>query len=128
MGVMEALGFESLDGIEPYKRKVIESILLEDDQLSFGFTDDTILSLADQGQSCCELRYMRTDDNLEYYFGAELLDIHIVDAADAPGDPDHEIQFLVVVTSKGTFSCSNHNEHNGYYGGFSVQVVANQSR
>ena len=34
----------------------------------------------------------------------------------------HEVQFLEVKTSKGSFTMSSHNEHNGYYGGFSIEV------
>lgn len=34
----------------------------------------------------------------------------------------HEVQFLHVKTSKGSFAVSNHNEHNGYYGGFNVEA------
>jgi hypothetical protein len=33
---------------------------------------------------------------------------------------DHDIAFLLVQTSDGVFTMVNHNEHNGYYGGFLV--------
>ena len=39
---------------------------------------------------------------------------------DGNNDEIHEIQFLDVKTSKGVFQISNHNVHNGYYGGFWV--------
>jgi hypothetical protein len=32
----------------------------------------------------------------------------------------HETQFLIVDTTKGSFTIVNHNEHNGYYGGFGL--------
>ena len=34
----------------------------------------------------------------------------------------HEVQFLEIKTSKGIFTMSTHNEHNGYYGGFAIVV------
>lgn len=68
---------------------------------------------------------MRTDDNLADYVGGQLLDMELRDAPeqeDEHGDV-HEVQFLVVKTSKGQFTMSNHNEHNGYYGGFYIEVA-----
>jgi hypothetical protein len=67
---------------------------------------------------------MRTDDTLTDYAGAELLDVALEDAPSLPaGGEEHEVQFLRVKTSKGTFVMSSHNEHNGYYGGFWIVVV-----
>lgn len=41
----------------------------------------------------------------------------------APNQNDvHEVQFLVVHTDKGDLTMSSHNEHNGYYGGFSIEA------
>ena len=45
---------------------------------------------------------------------------------EAPNEPDeygdHEVQFLLVNTSIGTFTVASHNEHNGYYGGFDIVI------
>jgi len=30
------------------------------------------------------------------------------------------VQFLTIITDNGTFTVSNHNIHNGYYGGFFI--------
>ena len=35
---------------------------------------------------------------------------------------EHEVQFLEVTTSKGEFTMASHNEHNGYYGGFAIEL------
>jgi len=96
----------------------------ESDQLKFLFEDETTLSLYDDGQSCCENRYMQTDDDLNEFAGAVLMDVEIKDAPDAEDDYGevHEVQFLDVKTDKGVFQMSNHNEHNGYYGGFWIQA------
>jgi len=94
------------------------------DVLHFAFTDGTRIKVWDDGQSCCEQRYMQTDDNLSDYIGAQLLGGEV---RDAPGTGDeyevHEVQFFVVKTSKGQFTMCTHNEHNGYYGGFDLKVA-----
>jgi len=93
--------------------------------LRIAFEDGTRLRLWDGGQSCCESRYMTCDDDLPYYMGAELLDVEVKDGPKANGDDgygDHDQQFLVVTTSKGAFTVANHNEHNGYYGGFAIEA------
>lgn len=105
--------------------KVIASVELKDDKLCLRFDDGTGVALYDGGQSCCEHRYMVCDDDLAYHAGASLLSVDIADAPEPPkseyGD-EHKVQFLRVTTSKGVIVCSNYNEHNGYYGGFSIQV------
>lgn len=108
--------------------KRISALTLTDDALAFSFDDGTGLILRDDGQSCCESRYMRTDDELQNYIGATLVGAEIRDAPSIPDEyGEHEVQFLVVKTSNGQFIMSSHNEHNGYYGGFSIvaRVVLN---
>lgn len=105
--------------------KKITAVEVKDDALRFVMDDGLAFKLADLGQDCCEHRYMTCDgDDLSYYAGADLLGFEI---REAPAVEDmyeiHEVEFLVVQTSKGEFVVSSHNEHNGYYGGFSVQAV-----
>nr|WP_152613166.1 hypothetical protein [Inquilinus limosus] len=65
---------------------------------------------------------MTCDDDLKPIIGATLLGWEIRDVTYDGDDYDvHEIQFLVVNTSQGSFTVANHNEHNGYYGGFSIE-------
>jgi len=107
--------------------KVIESLKIENDELRITFENDSEpIKLFDDGQSCCENRYMHTDDDLEYYVGAKLQGAEV---ADGPEEEDEwgetkESQFLKVETSKGVFTVVNYNEHNGYYGGFAVECAA----
>ena len=99
--------------------KTIKAVVIdENDILRFEFEDGYNLQIADAGQDCCEWRYMRTDDDLNAFVGATLLGIELVDAPNVA--EDHEVQFLHVQTSDGRFTCSSHNEHNGYYGGFAI--------
>ena len=90
------------------------------------FSDNTSILIKDTGQSCCELRYMTTDDNLADFIGATFVGMDIKQALDIEevDIEEHEVQFLDINTSKGTFTMSTHNEHNGYYGGFSITIKA----
>ena len=109
------------NGVVKSKGKTISKVEITDNVLVISFTDDTTLSIRDDGQTCCESRYMVTDDDLPYYAGATLLSVEISDAPNQEDEyGDHEVQFLRVNTNKGTFVLSNHNEHNGHYSGFAM--------
>lgn len=116
----------SVDAYNKAVNKVISKVSLgQDDALHFEMADGTKIKVADEGQSCCESRYMRTDDSLVEFSGATLLGMEIKSAPDSEDDhgESHEVQFLEVNTSKGVFTMSSHNEHNGYYGGFSIRAT-----
>ena len=114
---------ESVEAYTSAINKTIARAELTDSALSLWFTDGTGIAFWDDGQSCCESRYFRTDDDLARLVGAVFLKAEL---RDAPGLPDeygeHEIQFLDVQTSVGMVQVCAHNEHNGYYGGFSIRV------
>lgn len=114
---------ESVDAFKAVLGKKISAVWLDEGQntLRFEFETGEKLNMWDDGQSCCETRYMRTDDNLSEFVGAILLGAELKDAPNQEDEyGDHEVQFLDIKTDKGVFTMSNHNEHNGYYGGFSV--------
>lgn len=128
MGVMiNMLGgnAETVDAFNGSKNKTIKQAELDkaDNVLRLHFTDGTGIKFFDDGQSCCETRYMNCDDDLEYFSGATLMSAEISDGPDVEAEYEkHEQQFLKIITSKGVFTVANHNEHNGYYGGFSIVV------
>lgn len=104
--------------------KVIASAAMEDDanRMALHFTNGDTLYLFDDGQTCCEKRYMVCDDDLRHLEGSTFLGVDLADGPDLEtGDDSHEQQFMNVLTSSGVVTVSNHNEHNGFYGGFSVQ-------
>lgn len=105
--------------------KRIASVELVADELRLAFTDGAVLRIYDDGQSCCESRYMRTDDDLPTFAGATLRGVEVRDATDiaCDGEDSHEVAFLVVHTDGGDIVCSTHNEHNGYYGGFAMKAT-----
>lgn len=116
---------DSVDAFTGVIGKTITSLVLgNDDALHFVFDDGSKIKLFDDGQSCCESRYMRTDDDLNDYVSAKLLGAEVKDAPNVEDEyGDHEVQFLEVQTSKGVFTMASHNEHNGYYGGFLIRCA-----
>lgn len=106
--------------------KKIASICLDrsreqwlEDNLVFRFDDGSGVRIYDDGQSCCERRYMTTDDDLQAFVGAKFVEVTKQSAANQPDEwGEHEVVFLIVTTSLGAFTVETHNEHNGYYGGF----------
>jgi len=112
----------------PNVNKTITDLFLDpkDDALYFALNDGTTMRLADEERSCCESRYMTLDGtDLSYYIGAKLLDADVKSAPNQENEYGdvHEVQFLHIYTSKGVFTLSSHNEHNGYYGGFAIRAT-----
>lgn len=99
--------------------QTIASVALTDNALHFVFDNGFKMKFSDEGQSCCESRYMRTDDDLTQFVGAKLVAAEVRQAPDIEDEyGTHEVAFLVVNTDRGNITTSTHNEHNGYYGGF----------
>jgi hypothetical protein len=103
--------------------KIIKSAEIEENELRIVFSDGKEIVIYDNGQSCCEDRYMSTDDNLSEFKGHALKKIELKNGDGTESDwGEHEILFLEITTDKGFFQIVNHNEHNGYYGGFSIEI------
>lgn len=92
--------------------------------LEVRFTDGTGIGFTDDGQQCCEARYMSVDgDDLSEFVGAKYVEAFVKDGPEIEYEYGvHEVQFLEIRTSKGSITVSAHNEHNGYYGGFDIVV------
>ena len=105
-----------------YGRKIV-SAALYDNALTLGLDNGKKIKIWDNGQSCCESRYMRTDDQVESLVGHTLTRI---EAKEAPNEPyeygEHEVVFVEVGTDQNFVTIANHNEHNGYYGGFGLSI------
>jgi len=117
-------GSASIEALEAAQGKVIKSLEMSDvgdGELLVRFEESTLI-IRDDGRSCCESRYMTTDDDLNSFVGATFTGVELRDGPEMTteyGEP-HEQQFLLVNTSLGTFTVVTHNEHNGYYGGFYI--------
>lgn len=92
---------------------------IEEDCLLLTLSNGKIIQLLDDGQDCCEHRYMTTDDDVSSIVGGDLL---LVEAVKADDQGDHEQVFVKVETSKGFITIANHNVHNGFYSGFFLMV------
>lgn len=104
--------------------KEIKEAVFNEDEIFLTFKDGVKVRIWDDGQSCCERRYMTTDDKIEDLVGKELKSIEVKEAdstEDEYGEP-HEIAFLEIKTNDGSVVVETHNEHNGYYGGFGLSI------
>ena len=125
MGVMLGGNVDSMEAFKSAMGKTIAGLTLgTDDALHFVFDDGSKIKLFDDGRSCCENRYMRTDDNLAEFVGAKLLSAEIKEAPSLEDEYDyHDVEFLEVKTDRGVFTMASHNEHNGFYAGFLIRAA-----
>lgn len=112
--------------IQKFIGKKIQKAALDNDVLRLVFDDGSGLEIQDSGQCCCEARYMTTDDVVSDLVGECLAAVEEKPTEYIEEDYEsHDIAFLEVVTDRGTrVNFAFHNEHNGYYGGFSLDVEA----
>ena len=105
--------------------RTIIAVALTDEKLTLTFEGGKQIVILDDGQDCCESRYMTTDDEVSSLVGHKLRHIEAKEGPDAEADDDgcHEIVFVEVGTDDGCITLVNHNEHNGYYGGFGLTVT-----
>lgn len=124
--VGDSIIYYELDGknaSEHYGKK-IKSAIMTEKTLSLTLDDDKTIYVWDDGQDCCEHRYMTTDDDVQSLVGNILIRIEAKDAACSAERWDvHEQVFVEIGTDKGFITIVNHNEHNGFYGGFSLTVT-----
>lgn len=103
----------------------IASASFSEEKLVLGLSDGRKISLWDNGQSCCEYRYMTTDDDPQKLVGGALRNIEVKRSEETEGEYGecHEIAFIEVATDDGFITVATHNEHNGYYGGFGLTIT-----
>lgn len=114
--------------------KTIRAITLADGEsdwstgMAFLFTDDTAVIFYDGARSCCEHRFMTTDDDLAPFVGATFMDVALSEKNTPDGEgqsewddgEQHEWCFVDFTTSMGVFTSTMHDRHNGYYGGIAL--------
>lgn len=102
-------------------------------------TDKQVIKLLiDDTQSCCEnFGYFMSEDTLNDFVGARLIDIKITDEELKEGqlkenDVDTAckyfeggVMFVDIITTEGTLQFVAYNEHNGYYG-HEAKVISTQ--
>lgn len=123
--MLHHLGGGSQHNPDEFYGRTVTSAELTDDRLKLALDDGRKIEIWDNGQSCCEHRWMSTDDDPASLVGGKLIRIEAKEAPDGPseyGEP-HEQVFVEVATDKGFITLVNHNEHNGYYGGFGLTIT-----
>lgn len=94
----------------------------ENDRLLIAMRNGRTLVVKDGLSLCCEYRHMTCDDDLSHFSGAALVSVEIREVLDNSNSCSVDDQcFLIVNTSLGSLTVVNHNEHNGYYGGFGLE-------
>lgn len=107
-------------------KRIIEAVLDKDGNCHSGilrltFETSIVMEIFDDGQLCCEGRWISTEDDVTQLVGAKLLAINVVDGPFSDIDEDiKELAFVIIQTTRGQLVLNTYNEHNGYYGGFDV--------
>lgn len=122
--MLHALGGGSENDPKRYHGQKVMSAEIADNRLKLGLSGGKFIEIWDNGQSCCEHRYMTCDDDVKSLVGGTLTRIEAKNAPDLDaGGETHEQVFVEVATDKGFITIANHNEHNGYYGGFGLTIT-----
>ena len=95
-------------------------------------TDQEIILYISNERNCCEeWGYFITNDEIDSFIGAEILDVNIVneclEVSKAPKIYEGGIMYVNIETSEGTLQFTAYNEHSGYYS-HSAAVVSTQLR
>jgi hypothetical protein len=121
--ILHELGGGTKNSASKYYGRKIKSAEFSGDDMRLTFEDGVNIIISDQGQSCCENRYMTCDDKPSDLVGQELRKIEVKEYKNEDQDYDcHEIAFLEIGTDQTSITFATHNEHNGYYGGFGLDI------
>jgi len=123
--MLHYLGGGSNEDLDRFYGRKIHNAVFDDDENFFEieFEDGGKIRITDQGQSCCESRYMTCDDRPEDLVGGELTRIEVTKHEDKEeGYGCHETCFLIIESTKMSITVCTHNRHNGYYGGFGLNI------
>jgi len=95
------------------------------ERLRLDLSGGKTIDLWDDYQQCCEHRHMTTDDEVQSLVGHTLTRIEVKRGPDMITSEFgcHEQAFVEVGTDRGFITIVNHNEHNGYYGGFGLTIT-----
>ena len=122
--MLHYLGGGSDEDPKKYYGKTIKSAEVDEERLLITFDDGVTIKLWDDGQSCCECRYITCDDIAGDLVGGKLVEIFTKECNDFENEEeDHEAVFITIKTDLTAITMTTHNEHNGYYGGFGLSVT-----
>jgi len=119
----QIFGGKQEDAAEKYYGKTIKNATIDEEKIIIEFEDEIKIMITDEGQSCCEHRYISCDDDINRIIGTKLTKIEIKKTEEKEEDYEvHEISFIDIQTDKCFITFCTHNEHNGYYGGFVLSL------
>lgn len=127
--MLHILGGGSPKSASDYCGRTITAATFSEEELRLTFSDGVTIRIWDNGQSCCEHRYMTCDDDVQDLVGRQLREIVVKEGPEGDSEyGEHQIAFLEIATDRNSVTVCTHNEHNGYYGGFglSLDEVANK--
>lgn len=127
--MLHALGGGSENDPAKFYGKKIVAAEIKDERLRLALEGGPTIEIWDNGQSCCESRYITTDDQVSSLVGGALarIETRYGPSIGAEYGDEHEQVFVEVGTDKGFITVVNHNEHNGYYGGFGLTVTETEN-
>jgi hypothetical protein len=122
--MIHVLGGGSIESADKYYGRKIKSAKMLNDKFYITFTGGSQIVISDDGQSCCETRYMTCDDNPADLVGGKLRGIEVKKIDDVQDEYEqHDVAFLEIATDTDSITFCTHVEHNGYYGGFSLNIT-----
>lgn len=123
--IINEMGRESFD-LTKYYDKRITSVDSNDEHFDIHFDDGCSIRIRDGGQSCCEHRYMTCDDDVSKIIGSKLTNIELREGPteEMEWGNEHQTMFVEIATDECFVTLTTHNEHNGWYGGFSIVITS----
>lgn len=124
MGVMiHQMSGGNKNSPDKYYGKTITKASVDEAGVLLEFKDKSSIFLYDDGQSCCEDRYVTCDDDPNDLVGGILTKIEEKEYTEEDENYEvHEKCFIDISTNKATITITTHNVHNGYYGGFALTI------
>jgi hypothetical protein len=122
--MLHALAGGSEESPDKYYGLTIADAKVSDSELSITFDNGVSIKIWDDGQSCCEERFITCDDNASQLVGGKLVEISSSESKYQEDDYEtHETCFVTVKTDQDLITMTTHNIHNGYYGGFGLTIT-----
>lgn len=121
--ILHQLGGGSPKNASDYYGRKIVTASLDNDEIKLGFDDNVTIRIWDDGQSCCESRYITCDDDIKDLIGKKLTKIEVKNHKEETGEyEEHEMAFVEINAEGSSITFCTHNQHNGYYGGFGLSL------
>lgn len=121
--------------IDGFKGRTIQKVYISDKipntdnifpswSIIIEFTDGTGVFLVDNQPICCEDRYIKTEDNLEYLVGSRFHDVVISETLEDQRSIDDikETTFIRILTDKAPAVFCAYNIHSGCYSGLDLTI------